>query len=235
MPHQGVLQQIQARSLGFDELQVRRLGQVREIGMRLGPQVQLLRSGGKKQRAFRKQTTSAVPPQATRGGGGLSFCPFPRRMYGGRPGGPGLQHLGSLQTQEAQLHSWVAGHGASGALAARRQTGHPPGKQDKGCSITRHPPSPTTLLSPYSVSPGKPHCHLLSHHALSPHQGKVNEVRGLSLPSHAAWAELARKSQSLANPQIWPRNPPVAPQPRQSPLLPRLAALVKGTCTTTYI
>lgn len=61
MPHQRVLQQIQARSLGFNELQVRRLGQVREIGMRLRSQVQLLRSGDREKGAFRKQTASALP------------------------------------------------------------------------------------------------------------------------------------------------------------------------------
>lgn len=61
MPHQGVLQQVQARPLGFNELQVRWLGQVREIGMPLGSQVQLLRSGDKGKGAFRKETTSALP------------------------------------------------------------------------------------------------------------------------------------------------------------------------------
>lgn len=65
MPHQGVLQQIQARPLGFNELQVRRLGQVREIGMRLGSQVQLLRSGDKEKGAFRKQATCAFPCSTT--------------------------------------------------------------------------------------------------------------------------------------------------------------------------
>lgn len=61
MPHQGVLQQLQAWPLGFNELQVRWLGQVREIGMALGPQVQLLRSGHKGKGAFRKETTTALP------------------------------------------------------------------------------------------------------------------------------------------------------------------------------
>lgn len=70
---------------------------------------------------------------------------------------------------------------------------------------------------------------------LSLHQGKVNKAVGLSLPCHATWVGLARKSQSSENPQHWPINPPVAPRSRRSSLLPHLASLVNSTCTTVYI
>lgn len=68
MPHQGVLQQLQAWPLGFNELQVRRLGQVREIGMALGSQVQLLRSGEKGKEPLGKKLplpSSTPGPQTT--------------------------------------------------------------------------------------------------------------------------------------------------------------------------
>lgn len=158
-------------------------------------------------------------------------------MHKGRPGGPGHEHLWSLQPQDAQVHNLVAGHGAPPHTG---RTSHHPREQDMRYSITTIlQAQQATLLSPSSAPPP---CHLESPAAiscpatrggrLSLHQGKVNEAAGLSLPCHATWV---RTSQSSENPQIWPINPPVAPKTGRSSLLPRWAYLVKGTCTAAYI
>lgn len=172
MPHQGVLQQIQARSLGFNELQVRRLSQVREIGMCLGPQVQLLRSGDKEKGTFREQTTPALPCSMTeedlRRTEGSTSARFPE---GCTEGGQVALDSKISGLCRSRRHSSIARslgmvHPPKCSLHAGR-TRHHPGGAGRGVQHHRHPKSPTghpALLSTASVSPGKPHCHLLSHY-----------------------------------------------------------------------
>lgn len=103
----------------------------------------------------------ALQLQATGGGQRAQLLPISQKKHEGRPGGPGLRHLRSLQTQDAQLHSSVAGHGA------RRQNQASPGGVGRGAHHRCHPPRPTghpaiPLLT--AVTPGGPRCHLLSRH-----------------------------------------------------------------------
>lgn len=172
--------------------------------MRLGSQVQLLRSGDKEKGAFRKQTTSALPcstpGKPLEEDRGLNFCPFPRRTREGRPSGPGLKHLRSSQIQDApQLGHWAW------CTSASRQNQASPGEQDTGCSIAAIlQAQQATLLSPSSAPPP---CHLESPAAiprpttcsgwLSLHRGKVNKAAGMSLPCPANVGQAGQNKPKL--------------------------------------
>lgn len=195
--------------------------------MRLRSQVQLLRPGDKEKEAFRKQTTLASHSSRTEHS---SSAHFPEGCM------KGLKHLRSLQAQDAQLHSLVAGHGASPEVLAACT--HHPQKQDRGCSITAMLQAPAGHPLPqlcHLESPAAIPCPCTRDGWLPLHHSKGNEAAGLSLPCHATWVELVRKRQSSENPQIWPINPPAAPKARRSSLPPHLAHTVKGTCTAGYI
>lgn len=117
--------------------------------------------------------------------------------------------------------SSAAGHGACPGAAT------PPPSKPKG------PPCCPPSLSTAAVSPGKPFCHLLSHPCDCPY---IRTKRCSSEPSlswHMGWT--GQKKAKLGKSSNLPHKSSPASKTRQSPLLPRLAYLVKDTCPRVYI
>lgn len=131
MPQQRLLQQLQAGPLALNELQVRWLGQVREIGMALGSQVQLLRSGDKGKAAFRQETTSALPCSTT--------ANHSRRTGLGGP-------EGSMWGGQLALHSNISRHSPRARLLGMEHV------------LEQDPPAPSKAKGPPCCPPPQHRC-----------------------------------------------------------------------------
>lgn len=187
--------------------------------MRLSSQVQLLRSGDKEKGAFRNQTTSALPCSTTashsRRTEGSTSARFPEGCMKGGQVALDSNISGLCRPRRHSSVAWLLGtvHLLECPLHAGRTRHHPGWGAGHGVQHHRHPNSPTghpavPLLSTTTASPGKPHCHLLSHHTWcvavpAPGQSEQGCRFEPSLSCHVGWAgqktPKLRKSSDLAH------------------------------------